>query len=337
MDKVCCFGVDVSKCTLDAACCLDITKSKFTHIRIDNTSAGFRELHKWMKEHCESMRQIRLCMEYTGLYAHEFRLWLESENITYFMVNPIKMHKYEPPENIRGLNKIKTDEIDSYRISLYCSQNHSAMTPSRLPSDVYFKLKRLLAERIQYVKQSVLYKQQLNDISKYDTISSRQRKEEVLISIQKRIKQTDTEIDNIIKTDYKIEKNYELLLSVIGIGRVNALTTIILTENFSSFNDPRRYANYIGIAPFKNESGTSVRKATRVSKAGFSKAKADLSIAVCSAIKNDPQIKAYWLRKKSEGKPSGVVLNAIKFKIVLRMFATIKRNRPYVKMDYYKK
>ena len=68
---------------------------------------------------------------------------------------------------------------------------------------------------------------------------------------------------------------------------------------------------------------------------GFSEAKADLSIAVLSAIKNNPSIRNYWIRKRKE-KCGGIVLNAIKFKLVLRMFAVIKRGTPYVETDAYK-
>ena len=87
--------------------------------------------------------------------------------------------------------------------------------------------------------------------------------------------------------------------------------------------------------PFKKESGTSVRKRTSVSKKGFSEAKADLSIAVLSAIRNNPSIRDYWIRKRKE-KCGGIVLNAVKFKLVLRMFAVIKRGTPYVETDAYK-
>ena len=55
------------------------------------------------------------------------------------------------------------------------------------------------------------------------------------------------------------------------------------------------------------------------------------------AVKWDPNIKAYWERKKAEGKCTGIVLNAIKFKLVLRMFAVIKRQQPYVIIDGHKK
>ncbi|WP_367400513.1 transposase [Segatella copri] len=44
------------------------------------------------------------------------------------------------------------------------------------------------------------------------------------------------------------------------------LETIILTENFMAIDKPRKYACYIGVAPFKEESGTSVRKGSSVSK-----------------------------------------------------------------------
>ena len=54
----------------------------------------------------------------------------------------------------------------------------------------------------------------------------------------------------IIESDTLIKKNYKLLLSVVGVGFVVAVTTIVLTENFTSFTNPRKYACYIAIAPF---------------------------------------------------------------------------------------
>jgi hypothetical protein len=73
-----------------------------------------------------------------------------------------------------------------------------------------------------------------------------------------------------------------------------------------------------------------------VSRQGFRQAKADLSISVLTTITRDPDIREYWLRKKAEGKHAGCILNAIKFKIVLRMFAVVKRGKPYVNTKGYK-
>lgn len=176
----------------------------------------------------------------------------------------------------------------------------------------------------------------MSDISIYDSVGSRIRKKNEVENLRDNIKQTDAEMKAIIDTDPEIRRNYELLISIVGVGLVVAVTTIVLTENFTTFTNPRKYASYIAIAPFPHESGTSIRGATRVSKQGFRQAKADLSISVLSAITFDPDIKEYWQRKKAEGKHTGCVLNAIKFKIVLRMFAVVKRGKPYVNTKGYK-
>jgi transposase len=331
-----CIGVDVSKKTLDVALFRGKVDWNDGHIKIDNNSTGYKELKKWLHLKHAEKKQLRVCMEATGLYTHDFRTWLEKESITYYVVDSKLMHHFAPPQSIKGIRQTKNDKADAFRIAIYCSLFHDTMMPSKLPSAAYFKLKRLLAERKQYSKQSVLYKQQLHDISIYDTVSSRIRKEEELKNLKIHIKQTDAEILTVLDTDDAIKQNYNLLISIVGVGLVVAVTTIVLTENFTTFTNPRKYASYIAIAPFPHESGTSVRGATKVSKQGFRQAKADLSISVLSAISHDPDIKDYWLRKKTEGKHIGTILNAIKFKLVLRMFAVVKRGTPYVNTKGYK-
>ena len=331
-----CIGVDVSKGTLDVALFLGKVDWNDGHIKVSNNESGYKELKKWLRLKNAEKSRLRICMEATGLYTHDFRSWLEKEGITYYVVDPKRMHHFAPPLSIKGIRQTKTDKADAFRIAIYCSLFHDSMEPSRLPSAAYFKLKRLLAERRQYVKQSVLYKQQLSDISIYDTVSSRMRKEKEVGNLQDNIRQTDKEIKSVIDTDPAIKRNYDLLTSIIGVGIVVAVTTIVLTENFTTFTDPRKYASYIAIAPFPHESGTSVRGATRVSKQGFRQAKADLSISVLNAITHDAELREYWQRKKAEGKHTGVILNAVKFKIVLRMFAVVKRGKPYVNTKGYK-
>ena len=326
MDKELYFGVDVSKKTLDLAYYDGETIDwKNAHIQVSNDDAGFKKIGFWVAKVGKDFDTFLFCMEYTGLYNQNFRLWLESKEYIYGMVEPRKMHRFEPDldDDQRSLDRIKTDELDAFRIAIYCEQNHKKIlrNPSKLPSPVYFKLKRLLAERKQNTKQSTLYKQQLHDICAYDTDLSVERKKLLLKNMKENQKAIDKEIDSYMNEDASISKNYDLLTSIPGIGRIIALETIVLTENFTAISNPRKYACYIGI--------------TSVSKKGFSEAKADLSIAVLSAIKNNPSIRDYWIRKRKE-KCGGIVLNAVKFKLVLRMFAVIKRGTPYVETDAYK-
>ncbi len=335
-------GVDVSKNWLDLAYYDGAEVDwKHGHIRVDNKESGYIQIDRWLKKLGVDRDCVLFCMEHTGLYCQDFRLWLERKGYVYGMVQPRKMHRFEPDlgENERALDRIKTDEMDSFRIAMYCEKHCRKInaSPSKLPGETYFKLKRLMAERKQYTRQSVLYKQHLHDISVYDTEGSRERKKAGLGLLTEQIRKTDAEIQRIIESDPALSRNYDLLCSIKGVGLVVAVETIVLTENFTSITNPRKYACYIGIAPAKRESGVSVRGGEHVSRKGFTQAKADLSLISLVAVRLDPGIRAYWQRKKAEGKHSGVVLNAVKFKIVLRMFAVIKRQKPYVEIDAYKR
>jgi hypothetical protein len=58
-----------------------------------------------------------------------------------------------------------------------------------------------------------------------------------------------------------------------------------------------------------------------------------LHLAALSAIKVKGEFKQYYERKKAEGKHAMSILNAIRNKLVLRIFACVKNKRYYEK-DY---
>ena len=136
----------------------------------------------------------------------------------------------------------------------------------------------------------------------------------------------------IIQKDPALNRNYELLTGITGIGLVNAINTIIYTGNFEAFDNARQYACFVGVAPFPNESGTSVKGKTKVSHLGNKHLKADLTQGARSAAYWDPEIKLYCQRKIGQGKSYGSVINAVKFKLIQRMFAVVGRGTPFVKM-----
>ena len=146
------------------------------------------------------------------------------------------------------------------------------------------------------------------------------------------ITQIEKEIKTVLRENLDIERNYILAKSVTGIGLVNAVMFILFTNNFSSITDARKYACYSGIAPFEHSSGTSILGKTRVSKLSNKRIKVNLTNGARSAIINDPELKLYYKRKTDEGKEHGTVMNGVKFKLITRVFATVKRGTPYVKL-----
>ena len=147
-----------------------------------------------------------------------------------------------------------------------------------------------------------------------------------------KIKHIEKEIYEIMSANVSVSANYSLIQSIVGIGQINAATIIVMTENFTKFDSPRKFACYCGVAPFEHTSGTSIRGKTRTSKLAAKDLKVLLTRAAITAMVHDPQIKAYYARKVAEGKHKASVINAIRAKIIYRCFAVVKRQTPFVKL-----
>ena len=65
--------------------------------------------------------------------------------------------------------------------------------------------------------------------------------------------------------------------------------------------------------------------------------KALLHLAAMCAIRYDQELKAYYIRKVSDGKNKMSVINAVRNKLVHRIMAVIQRQTPFIKSQegYY--
>jgi len=120
-----------------------------------------------------------------------------------------------------------------------------------------------------------------------------------------------------------------LLKTVDGLGNQVAVQTIIATQGFSNFNNHRQFACHVGVAPFEYRSGSSIRSARRVSKKAYRKLKSLIHMAALSAIQKTGEFREYYLRKTEEGKNKMTVINAVRAKIIARIFAVIKKDSKY--------
>ncbi len=143
------------------------------------------------------------------------------------------------------------------------------------------------------------------------------------------VKKIEAQMQLLIQSDQHILKNYKILTSIKGIGDVNALMTIAFKENFTCFNNPRSYAVFAGLIPFYNTSDTSGRGKKSVSHLANKELKEELNQAARVAIQWNKDLKQY-AEKKMQDKPYKLVLNNVKFKLILRMFSLVKRGEFYV-------
>jgi transposase len=316
-------GIDISKKTLDVAIYDQKTRKALKHFKVLNSSKGFKEFLQRLKAEGVKLSESFICLEYCGIYGLELGLFLEKK-VDFCFTAPLHIKKS------LGLTRGKNDKLDAIKIARFCFLFRDELVPSSMPSEIMFKLKTLMSERNRVVKACKIEKQVLKEFENRLENKSIRRIERRIKLLSIDIKTIENEISELIRTDSRLQENYSLLLSIIGIGMVNAVMMILCTNNFEGITNARSFACYCGIAPFEYTSGTSIRGKTRVSNLANKKMKADLTNAARSAVLNDPELRIYYKRKREEGKAHGTVMNAVKFKIITRVFAVINRRTPYV-------
>jgi len=315
-------GVDVSKLTLDIS-----SYELEIHIKIDNCAQGFKAFQKWCKTHKINLQATLIVMEYTGGYEYRFIQFCEAFSIAYCRVPGLEI------KSSMGITRGKSDETDSFRISKYGEQRIKEIEPSKPLDKTILLLKQLLSFRKRLVRENAGLQSTLSElrymyqIETSDTII-RVSKEKIESNTE-HINAFEKEIKEIIEANETMLLNYRIITSIKGIGKINAWMTIAYTENFTSFPDARTYAVYVGVLPFGHRSGTSIKGKTRVSNLANKELKQELNQAAKTAIIHDPELKVY-AERKVKNKCYPIVLNNVKFKLILRMFSLVKRGELYV-------
>jgi transposase len=315
-------GVDVSKLTLDI--CL---AERNLHIKIDNCAKGFAVLKKWCKANGIDLKQTLVVMEYTGGYEYRFIQFCQSSFISYCRIPGLEIKRS------LGMIRGKSDQVDAFRIGRYGEEKVKRLEPSGPLDSNILKLKQLLSFRKRLVREkaglesTVKERKHMYSINKSDSIIHIAKAQ--IKADRKYIIQIEQEIMEVIKADERMLLNYGIITSIKGIGPVNAWMTIAYTENFTSFTDPRKYAVFVGVIPFEHTSGTSIKGRKRVSYLAHKGLKNELNQAAKAAIAHDPEISAY-AERKLRNKAYPLVLNNVKFKLILRMFSLVKRQEKYI-------
>ena len=198
------------------------------------------------------------------------------------------------------------------------------------------KLKALLTMRERFIRVCTQLEVPLNEgdgftdpaIQKLLIASSKS----AIKAMKKSIVKADQKIAEVIGQDQVLKKQFDLATSVTGVGPVIAANMIVTTNEFKCITEAKKYACYSGVAPFGNTSGTSVKGKPRVSKLANMTMKKLLNMGAVSAIQHSGELKAYYERKIEAGKKPMSVINAVRNKLISRVFACIRDQRPYEKL-----
>lgn len=323
-------GIDVSKEKLDFCLyCESIVLKEC--IVANNSKEVLKELKSWEKEFGQPKETWILCAEYTGMYTYPLSCASEEFGVDLWLENPAQI-KYRS-----GVQRGKNDKMDARKIAIYAERFISEMQLYSLPQKNMASLKLMVAERDLYVSDKKKYQGQLSDQQRFmspkDFKVKSRRLKSVISELEKQIDEIDREIQQVIDNDQTLSNQHKLLLSVDGVGERVAVKMIVETNGFKDFTNPRKFCCHAGVAPFEYTSGSSIRSRNKVSNRADKSIKSLLHMAalVVTTTKKDGELREYYLRKVAEGKSKMSVLNAVRAKLVYRMFAVIRDNKFYEK------
>ena len=314
-------GADLSKKSIDLVC--HLLKS---HIQIENAVKGFKSLVQWLGQQKINPSETMIVMEHTGLYSYCFESFLHQHQIAFCKVNALAIKRS------MGLVRGKSDKLDATRIAAFGYEKKDRLTIDVSASDVLKRLQMLYSTRDRLVKQRASLICAIKEykhigISEKDIIMQTQL--QLVKSFDKQIEKLMVQIETIIDEQEPIKQNFHLLQSIKGVGKILALSAIIKTHNFTRFSNARKFACFCGTAPFPHDSGTSIKRKTRVSHLADKQMKSLLDLSAKSAIQYDKELRQYYLKRTEGGKSKMSTINIVRNKILYRMFAVIKRQTPF--------
>lgn len=120
----------------------------------------------------------------------------------------------------------------------------------------------------------------------------------------------------------------QVLTSMPGVGVKTATQILLAAGDFSAFKTAAHLAAYAGIAPVTRRSGTSIR-GEFPSRAGNKRLKNALFHSAWVASSHDPVSKAYYQRKRTEGKRHNSAVMCLARRRLNVLFAMVKAGTLY--------
>lgn len=319
-------GIDTGKSSIDFSFLENGEKKK-----IGIVENSVKKLELFFNDLKIDVKETLFCMEHTGIYNFHLLSVLQNHRANIWLENPIQIKRS------MGMTRGKNDKIDAFRISKYAylhQERAKLWQPTRL---VIQNLKLLMSQRSRLNKAKKLI--EIPVVESKEFIAKDQHKllkqncKSTLTGIKKDLALVTAQIKKIIESDDTLKELFKYVASVPNVGLITATAIIVSTNEFQKIDTARKFACHAGVAPFEYTSGSSVRGKTRISHLADKELKTVLHLATLSAISRPGELRDYFVRKVKEGKNKMLVINAIRNKLIHRVFACVRDQRKYLKKD----
>ncbi len=321
-------GIDISKSTFNVAVYHD------SEISVEgqqvNTPQGAVDLLIALRQLPSfSVDNSVFCLEHTGVYGWHVLNALHAAGAK------ICLESAQRIKHSLGLQRGKSDQVDARRIAEYAARYTDKLRQWHPERKCIRQLRLLSTVRSRLLKSKRQLEVPLKEAKSFMSTDEYElmllHSSKTIETLNAQIEQIDAQILQLIDADSTLKPLLLKATSVPGIGVVTAAELIIRTNEFKNITTGKQLACQVGIAPFEHSSGSSLRGRNRVSHKAHKRLKTLLHLGAMAAVRSHGEFKHYYQRKLEEGKNPMLVLNAVRNKMILRVFAIIRNNTTYQK------
>lgn len=318
-------GLDISADDFSASCITNPDNLVFPIKKFSNNTDGFNEFLALLSENNITQSNAIICMEATGVYCDEISYFLASQGFNISIEAPHKI-KNKTKDSPR-----KNDFIDALAIAEYAYRYLDKLPFWKPKNAILDELQTLLSAREQLVVEKTATKNALNTLKRkhHQVEKVKEIYEKNIKELEKQIKEIDREIKTLINKDDTFKQKVSLAMSVPGVKLLLAANLLVITNGFTEHLNYRQIASYIGICPYEQISGTSLRKPPKSRRCGPYRLRKLIYLAALSVATYNPKFIAYFESKVSQGKNKRLVINNIKNKLLRITLAVVKSGVPY--------
>jgi transposase len=311
-------GIDVSKDRLDL--CLLGPQGRAQQAAFPNDPCGHAALLTWADRHAAGTA-LHFCLEATGPYSDPPATALANAGRLVSVANPARVKAH----GAAGGQGNKTDPADARAIAAFARDRHPpAWQP---PAPEVRALQGLVRRRDDLREMAARAKGRLD--SPVLTRAARKSIERTVKFLEREADRLQAQADAVIADAPALKADRDLLASIPGIGAQTASTVLAELPPRARLAGAQSAAAYAGLAPREFRSGTSVRRRTRLSKAGNARLRKALYLPTLTAIRFNPLLQGFFGRLVAAGKPKMRAVGACLRKLAMLCYGVLKNRAPF--------
>ena len=321
-------GIDVSARTLQVA--LSLSSEEIKQATFNNDQKGHRALLRWLTKRG---RQVRVCLEATGLYSLPVALALhQHRRAQVAVVNPKAIAHYGQAH----LQRAKTDPIDA-RLILDFAQR-MPFVPFQPPSQDVMQL-QALTRRINQLNGEITRERNRLHAQAYRPEKENLIAQDIKVNIRhlkRRIKRIQDQACAIVSKNQTLKRHFKRLISIPGIAQISALRILAELSVLPKDMTPPQWVAHAGLDPVPKQSGTSINRPRRISKGGNKYLRAALYMPALVAIRHHQNVKAFYDKLIARGKKPLQAIVAVMRKLLHAIWGVWTYDQDFDGQKFYK-